>query len=289
MSLMQPSGSVNVTVNEFNALQHSYSLHKIKDDKVFGFSATDYSKFKFGDKSVARAFGIDLAKGFITDVLTHRHISNQIVVCCNPYTVIPPATMAMKEYFVYALNSWLLEHGYNEVQESHIMRSVTHTEDYGALNKEERVKLIGNDGYYMDDKLVNGKTILFLDDIKITGTSEMVMLKAIPNYQLADYMFLYFAELVNETVRPQFENELNFAFVKRLVDLEMLIKSGEFALNTRAAKFILRSPFEEFQSFAHNLPVSVLVNLYDQSVSNGFLQVEAYSRNLCYIKNIISE
>jgi hypothetical protein len=58
----------------------TYSLHHINSAQNFGFNADDYSRFKFGDGIVSKAFGTALADGFITERLAVNPIRQQIVV-----------------------------------------------------------------------------------------------------------------------------------------------------------------------------------------------------------------
>src|SRR6185312_16334649 len=127
-------------------MQHNiYSLHKINSDTVFDFDPGSYSRFKFGDEQQAGIFGNALAEGFIEEVLKNIHIGQQIVVISSPYSFIPTATFAMKNHFVFRLNRWLAENDLPVVQETKVHRTITYKEDYGELNAEQRMKLIGND------------------------------------------------------------------------------------------------------------------------------------------------
>src|SRR5476651_133243 len=153
-------------------LHNTYSLHKIHSGTSFGFDAGDYSRFKFGDERVAETFGTELAEGFISSVLATQPIKQQIVVISSPYAFIPTATFAMKNYFVFRLNRWLAENDLSVVQETKVHRTITYKEDYGELNAAERMSLIGNDSFHIDAAFLQGKTLIFLDDIKITGSHE---------------------------------------------------------------------------------------------------------------------
>jgi hypothetical protein len=120
-------------------IPYNYSLHKIDNTANFGFSADEYSRFKFGDDLVARSFGKDLADGFIRYYLADNVITDQIVVISSPYSFIPTATFAMKNYFVCQLNRWLVENGGLAVQETKVHRTITYKEDYGELSAEETI------------------------------------------------------------------------------------------------------------------------------------------------------
>ena len=155
----------------------TYSLYKINSGTSFGFDAASYSRFKFGDDAVAKTFGTELALSFIKDRLAREHIEQQIVVISSPYSFIPTATFAMKNYFVFQLNRWLADNHLPVVQDAKVHRTVTYKEDYGELNAEQRMNLIGNDSFHIDASFLKDKTLIFLDDIKITGSHERMILK----------------------------------------------------------------------------------------------------------------
>lgn len=274
-----------------------YSRHQIADQNKISFSPEEYSKFKFGDKTIAKKFGYELADGFIDISLNGDFIkqarglhffSKQIVVVSSPYCFIPTATFAMKDYFIQRLNSALIEVGLNVVQETKIHRTITYKEDYGGLSAEERLKLIQNDEFHIDKEFVQGKSIIFLDDIKITGSHEVVVQRMIDNYKLnSDYMFLYFAELTNKEINPNIENYLNYYFVKSLLHLDKVIKNENFMLNTRVVKYILSSDFNEFTNFIQYQSNRLVNTIYHLAIGNSYHRIDEYRNNLNYIKQLI--
>lgn len=271
-------------------IPYTYSLHKINNTFDFGFSADDYSRFKFGDDLVSKAFGKDLAAGFIKYYLQENLITEQIVVISSPYCFIPTATFAMKNAFVSHLNRWLVAHGGLVVQEAKVHRTITYKEDYGGLSAEERMSLIGNDSFHIDKDFLTGKTLLFLDDIKITGSHERMILKMVKEYGLKnDIHMLYFAELVNKDIHPNVENHLNYHLVKSIFDLEEIIKSGNFAVNTRIVKYLLNSDFESFCIFIEKQNLEFMELLYDLSLGNSYHTIPSYEENLNYLKNLLQQ
>lgn len=267
----------------------TYSLHKIGCTENFGFSPDDYSRFKFGDDAVSKAFGEDLADGFIRHHLIPSPVLQQIVVVSSPYSFIPTATFAMKNHFVYRINRWLAEQGFPVVQETKVHRTITYKEDYGELNAEERMRLIGNDHFHIDKDFLAGKTILFLDDIKITGSHERMIVKMVQEYELQnDIYMLYFAELTNKNIHPNIENFLNYHCVKSIFDLEPIVQSEHFYINTRIVKYILNYDHDAFCIFLQNQTPQFINQLYDMALGNGYHTIEAYSRNLHFIKNYLN-
>jgi hypothetical protein len=270
-------------------IPYTYSLYKIDSATNFGFNADDYSRFKFGDELVAKSFGKRLADGFIKDFLEDSAINDQIVVLSSPYCFIPTATFAMKNYFVYQLNHWLVENNKPVVQEAKIHRTITYKEDYGELNAEDRLKLIGNDSFHIDKAFLKDKVLFFLDDIKITGSHEKMILKMVKEYGLINNIFmLYFAELINEDIHPNIENHLNYHQIKTVSDLDTVIKSGNFCFNTRIVKYILNCDFNSFQSFLDKQTDDFIQSLYNLSLGNSYHTIESYSENFIHLKNCIT-
>ncbi len=265
---------------------HTYSLHKINSNSSFGFSATDYSRFKFGDDAAAAKFGRALANGFISEVITHMPEAVQLVVISSPYSYIPTATYAMKNYFVAQLNRWLADNEWPVAQEAKVHRTVTYKEDYGALDAEQRLKLISNDSFHIDALFLQGKVLLFLDDIKITGSHERMITKMINTFSLTNEVhMLYFAELVNTNIHPNIENYLNYHEVKSIFDLDQIINSGSFCINTRIVKYILNSDPHDFGLFICYQTNEFINHLYDMALGNGYHTIEAYSQNLNHLKS----
>jgi hypothetical protein len=282
-----PEYSKNTSLDDMYV--DTFSLHKIEDAGNIPFSAIEYSKFKFGDKKIAKRFGFALAQKFIEDVLKKQPIVNQIVVCSSPYCFIPTATFAMKDYFIQVINSYLFQAGFDVVEETKIHRTITYKEDYGDLSAEDRLKLIGNDTFHIDKEFIEGKTLLFLDDIRITGSHERALKRMAKEYNLInDMLFLYFAELINPQIHPRIENKLNYAFVKTLLDLDKVIKNENFLINTRVVKFILGYQFDDFKNFIEYQSMRLIQNIYHQAIGNGYYKIDDYKRNLTYIQTLLN-
>ena len=265
-------------------MHHSYSLHKIDSEEKFGFSPAAYSRFKFGDDAVAKAFGRSLAEGFIREHLEHKLPTQQMVVVSSPYSFIPTATFAMKNHFVYHLNRWLARKGFPVVQETKVHRTITYKEDYGELDAQERLRLIGNDSFQIDKEFLSDKVVVFLDDIRITGSHERMIMKMVAQYQLDNEIYmLYFAELCNKAIHPNIENYLNYFSVKSIFDLEPVVQDAGFTINTRIVKYLLNYDFEAFRIFLQNQTAEFANLLFDMALGNGYHTIEAYSQNLSFL------
>lgn len=266
----------------------NYSLYKIKDTHSCPFSESEYSKFKFGDGAVARKFADELFEGFIT---THKELilsHEEIVILPSPYHSIPTASNYLCSNFKTRMNAFLYTYKRKALVESKIYRNQTYTTDYGNLDYEQRVKLIANDTYYIDRNFIDGKLCLFLDDIKITGSHEHIVKKILSQYDVkGEFVFIYYAELINSNIHPNIENYYNYFYVKDIESLGSIINSQSFVFNTRIIKYILKLDTSELLLLIEQVTSSLLEQLFHLAVSNNYHTIEEYQENLSYINQSI--
>lgn len=266
-------------------MNSSYSLHKIIEENQCPFDANEYSWFKFGDKHYAEKFAEELFNGFIekySDLLLSK---KEIVILPSPYLSIPTASNFLCYYFKKCLNNFLFKNNRKSSIESKIYRNQTYVTDYGNLSFDERVKLIANDTYYIDKNFINDKLCVFVDDIKITGSHEHTVNKILNQYKVnGDFVFVYFAELVNKDIHPKIENHYNYFAVKNVDDVAGVINRKKFQYNTRIIKYILSLDSERFRYLINNISVEKCDELFHLAISNNYHQIIDYKNNLISIK-----
>jgi hypothetical protein len=263
----------------------SYSLHKIIDEKHCPFDMTEYSWFKFGDKQYAEKFAHELFNGFIKihgDLLLS---SKEIVLLPSPYLSIPTASNFLCFYFKKYLNSFLYVNNSKACVESKIFRNQTYVTDYGNLSFDERVQLISNDTYYIDKNFINDKLCIFVDDIKITGSHEHTVNKILDQYNVTgEFLFLYYAELVNKQIHPKIENHYNYFAVKCVEHILDVVNRVNFQYNTRIIKYILSLNQNQFSYLINNITTKASSELFHLAISNNYHQIPEYQKNINTIK-----
>jgi hypothetical protein len=266
-----------------------FSLHRICSSTEFGFEPEEYSKFKHGADNIAQKYGYALADAFIDRCFSKYYDGNPVVIAPSAYSHIPAASFYMKNYFADKLNDYLYEHNYAVSEEIKIYRSVSYREDYGEMTAEQRYNLIKGDTFYIDKSFVANKTLLFLDDIKITGTHEKIIINMLRQNNLTNPVYmLYFAELANNSIAPAIENVLNNAFVKNLDHIHHIIQNERFRFNTRVVKYILNSSENDFDRFIDKQDKSFAESLYYNAIGNEYFKFPVYLRNLEKLKTIVS-
>jgi hypothetical protein len=266
-----------------------FSAFKVTDSKNFDFPAEKYSKFKFGSTNIAREFGYTLADRFINQLFKFSYAGKPIVVLPSAYSHIPTASYFMTIHFIDKLNQFLFENGYSPVETGKIHRSVTYREDYGEMTADERYNLIKGDKFHIDEALLKNKILIFLDDIKITGTHERIIIKMLDDFDIHNHCYmLYFAELSNPDICPKTENYLNHFYVKGLDDLIPVINQEDFEFNTRIVKYILNSNHDACVLFLQRQSQSFINKLYYQALGNEYYKFPEYKANLLAIEKLVN-
>jgi len=264
-------------------MYHHYSLHKIQDDTQLSFDPADYSKFKFGEPVTTASFGKQLAEGFLKQYSNLLLQHTDIVFLPSPFNYIPTASYYLSQRFKTEVNKYLHVNEKKALLESKIHRYKTYSEDYGSLNFEERLNLISSDTYHVDTRFLTNRLCIFLDDIKITGSHELIIRKILQQNNIeGEFMFVYFAELTNPSIAPNFENFLNYYHVKGIPEISEMLNRDDLQINTRTIKFILNEK-NSIKSLILDVPKRTLEKITDYAIGNNYHLMTEYKFNLTQI------
>ena len=293
-------GARNAGLQAFHLINKStqlsnqrYALHAIENIEKLPFSEMDYSKFKYGDHTIAQEYGQALFSYFKKEILPHFN-GNRFLIYSSPYAKIPTSSYYLTDTFYRAFLSHLANESITDVQIkfAKIERCQTYTDDYGAMTAEERYNLIKNDTYELVDKPTHEDICIFIDDISITGTHQKVVEQLLEkNGVITTSLYLYFAKLNNTTIHPSFENKLNYAYINHITKLTELIKSEDYRITTRTTKYLLSLTSDEFNFFVSELITSgkaeKLEEILTMSFSNNYNSIEQYKTNLHELQRAI--
>lgn len=265
-----------------------YSVHSIKDMDILPFSSEEYSRFKFGDFSIAEKYGIELFEYFKTFHLRKfDEIPSSIIVYSSPYSTIPTSSYYMTQVFVKSLENFI-QSKYNQnikLKFGKIKRCQTYTEDYGAMTAIQRYDLIKNDTYIFADVPDTKSLCVFIDDVSITGSHQFVIENMMTkNKHTNKSIFLYYAKLDNSKIPASFENVINFAYVNSIDKLLNIIISENFKITTRTIKFILSMSDLDLDYLIKTLvsknQSDLLINIHKVAIENGYNDIDLYKNNL---------
>ena len=265
----------------------SFALHQFTNFGDVPFDPTEYSRLKFGSDISAKRFGHALAKSFFekhSDIL----MANDCVVIPSPYNFVKNAATLMTLHFVDALNEMLVDANGNNVEYSIIHRKVSYTNDYGFLSKEKRKGLIDNDNFYLNKAFLKGKMLIFIDDVKITGTHEEKLKEVLAKNKMSNTSaFLYFAEYFGDD--PSIEAKLNFAGINSLKDYQALSEEPKHQVIIRPIKYVLSQDVETFDGILSQISKDKLQEIYLGSLAEGYYKIQKYQANLTLLKQFLKE
>lgn len=259
----------------------TFALHRIESPERLSFSADEYSRFKFGHGALADTFGRELARAFMESNRLRLLQKEKIVLLPSPYDSIPTASNAMARAFRTELNAFLAKNGKKSLLESKIHRYKTYSVDYGNLSFEERLRLISGDTYHLDREFLRDGLVLLIDDIRITGSHELMIRNLIKEKDVqGEFIFLYFAELVNRDIPADFENFLNYHWVKDIEGVISLVQEDFFTFNTRVIKYILCTDARSLDRVLETFGTDKLLQLCDHAFGNNYHLMDEYKSNL---------
>ncbi|QIG70782.1 phosphoribosyltransferase-like protein [Rhizobium phage RHph_I1_18] len=255
----------------------THSLYKFTSLADVPFNPASYSKLKFGCDTNAKIFGRKLAASFYQNYQGDI-LSNRVLIIPSPYNYVPNAATVMTHHFINRLNEMIVEDNGTHVELMTIPRKVSYINDYGFLPKETRKSLLAGDSFYLNESYVEGRLLVFIDDVKITGTHEDKLKEILQTYKRKnDAFFLYLAEYNGD--QPDIESKINFAGVKTIKDYARLANQPDHHLIVRPIKFLLSRDHQEFADFIKQQTPQFVEKLYHSCLNEGYYRIPNYQVN----------
>lgn len=254
-----------------------FFVHNFTDIESAGFCAKEYSRLKFGSDIIAKKFGYELA-----DALAAKHLdkllANPILVIPSPYNHVENAATILTKHFVNRLNAILVANSGNHVEYSIIHRKVNYIQDYGFLPKDQRKGLIDNDSFYLNKDFYKDKLLIFVDDVRITGTHEDKLVEILDKENITnDTFFLYYANY--EGNNPEIEAQINFASIKSLTDYVSVSQEPNHHIIVRPLKYLLGQSTKDLAAHLVYLEPDKVDKIYAGCLGEGYYKIPKYQEN----------
>ena len=267
-----------------NVLQSSsFSAHSFSSLNTANFCPVKYSKLKFGCDASAKQMGYELAREYFAKHSVDL-IANKVVVLPSPYNYVKNAATILSEHFVNALNSLLVEACGKHVEFSIIHRKVSYTNDYGFLSKAKRKGLIDNDSFYINHDFLKGKLLVFIDDVKITGTHEDKLREILVRDGIHDNVhFLYYAQYFGDS--PSIEADLNFAAIKTPSDYVKLTETPKHHIIVRPIKYVLGLDASICIDIVSKMSDDTISQIYHGCLAEGYYKIPKYQKSFSIVSS----
>jgi len=264
-----------------------FAAHRFSDLRKATFPVNDYSRLKFGCDTAARKFGYELADKFAQNHLQDI-ISDQIVVIPAPYNYVKNASTILTHHFLNRLNSISVANGGKHVDYSVVNRKTTYIEDYAALSQEQRKGMIDNDAFYINKDFFKGKTLVWVDDVIITGTHEDKVKEVLAAQGLKNKCFFVYLTKYNGT-DAAIESRLNLCYVKKLENFSKILRKQENHVTVRTLKYILTETEENAKFLLKGLNRKKISEIYHGCLGKGYYKVANYEKNFKIISDLMTE
>jgi len=233
-----------------------------------------YSRLKFGSDIVARQFGDEMAEAFFAK---HRDllITDRCVIIPSAFNVVEIAATILARHFLNRLNDLLSREGHRAVEWTTMHRSMSYIADYSFLPKEERAALLKADKLFINRDFIEGKVLLFVDDVTITGSHEHKVVNFLTEMGLSNpRIFCYYARYNGE--RADIEAALNQASISNAEEYVQLIREPGHHLVVRAVRFLLDQPIEELRAVLRFVDGPFVDKLYHACLAKEYDKQENY-------------
>lgn len=267
--------------------ERNHNTHVFSSLEDADFDLRAYSRMKFGSGQDARILGREMAEAFAAEYW-HVLTTEQCVVIPAPSTAVPVAATLLGWHFRDRLNSLLDSCDRVPVQWDLVHRDVKYNDNYSQLGLEDRRRLLDDDGRYMNVAFAAGKTLIFVDDVKITGTHEVKLGHMLQNHGLHNSV-VYATYAVYTGDQPSIEHELNHCYVRNGLCVARMSHHPEWCVTTRGLRLLLESSPEVFQKILHEMSVLRLQQVYHAAITKGYSKHPPYAGNFQCLRTLLGE
>lgn len=250
---------MNTTRQYLGEVNISYTTAEPEPVVVQDFTdVPEYSRFKFGDGEVGSKYGTLLGRLVLSD--TPELLENDnVYVASSAYRVAPPASESLLVPFLASAQSATASTGVDTTfTRFKISKAKLATDNYAGMSFEERAKTLQSDLILPCDIDFEGKHVIILDDIRVTGLREAALKRLLGKAGVEHASFYYVLDVPEGRMYSQTEAVINIRSVKTVDDvLEMACQPG-FVPNVRLCKFILSQSLQDFERFCAGVPREVV-------------------------------
>ena len=256
------------------ATWQDYSRYRFTDLRTAPFDVRAYSRMKFGSDLAARAFAYDMADRFFPRY--RRALASPCVIIPAPSTTVAVAATMLSRHFMDRLNESLDQAGDPPVEWTLIHRNMTYNNNYAHLPRAERKGLLAGDRIYVNRDFVDGKTLIFVDDARITGAHEERLRDHLETQGMPNpHVFVTLARYEGDD--PSIECRLNRMEIKDARDLVALAHEEGYQVTTRSLRLFLEAPADDFDDILCRAPARFREQAYHAAIVKGYNRHPPYA------------
>jgi hypothetical protein len=254
----------------------SWTVKTFSDLSAPNLDIGAYSRLKHGSDVSARILGHEMAEAFVEEKGDFIDDSTGIVVIPAPGTNVPVAATILAKRFVDRFNMILAPHMGVHAEMGHIHRYMSYNMNtYADISAEERQKLLEGDTLHFPETFIAGKSIIFIDDVCITGTHEKKLEKELQKKGL-DNARIYASYATYTGADASIEGRLNKVSVKGPLDVVWLAQEPGFTVTVRCLRLLLEADKETLTQVLRGLPRRLREEFTSAAIEKGYYLYPEY-------------
>jgi|GEM_PF-2554118 len=247
--------TTSMHLGEVNLVQSAGELEPVVAQEFTDIA--EYSRFKFGDGEVGNKYGSMLGGLVLADTVELLG-NDEVLVASSAYRVAPPASESLLAPFLVAAEraakSVDADTSFTRFK---ISKAKMATDNYASMSFAERSQTLQHDLMLPEGLDLEGKHVVILDDIRVTGLREAALQRLLEEAGVGDTSFYYVLNVPDGKAYPQTEAVINIRSVRTIDDIVELACQPGFVPNVRLCKFILSQGPQELERFCASVPAEV--------------------------------
>ena len=192
------------------------------------FDRLAFSRMRFGVRADVNAFARRLATS-----LEIRGFDDNTIIAAVQHDSLTPAGLLLAHETVEIIN----EARDLPIDFVTILQTGIAPLDYTQLSEEERRQYFGQIHYGLGDNHINGRSVILIDDIRVTGGHEEAARAFLGSR--SDHLTFGYAVVLQGSASPRIEQDLTMAAVRSPKDLLPLMMSRSFTVTSKLCNYIL--------------------------------------------------
>lgn len=254
-----------------------WHVHSFTDLDNPGFDVGAYSRLKHGSDVSARQLGHEMAEDFWSDKFKKPWLlAAPTLVIPAPGTAVPVAATLLARHFAEWLSFRMADANVPPVEVGHVHRYMSYSMNtYADISAEERKKLLSGDKLFFPASFMEGKQLIFIDDVCITGTHEEKLDRELDEAGFEnERMYACYAKYQGED--PSIEGRLNKVSVRGPLDVVWLAQEPGFTVTVRCLRLMLEANTDDLGQVLRGLPRRMREQFCSAAIEKGYHRYPEY-------------
>ena len=277
---------------------HTSSVHELHFNSSGAIEETSgrvldleaYSRMKHGSRSDTKRFANQMTESITRDMPAIMSGESPPLFLV-PYKAVQPACGYLSRYALDVINEERVERGYHPGEILKVHKGEVAVTDYSKASVAERLAELSQTDLSIKGVDVADRTLVVLDDIRISGGAERRMMEVIeqagqvPAQVMLGYIALFDARQAKEA--PHVESDINSVAVQSAADVTKFMMAGDFDLNIRTLKLILSARPDVLAEMVSTVDPVYIEEIVRGAADTGPDFVKNYVNNYTYLRNVV--